>query len=203
MNREQWNERYSGEELVWTSTPNEFLVSEVAGLPAGSAVDLACGEGRNAVWLAERGWKVTGVDFSSVGLAKAQRLAGSRHVDARWVESAVGEWRAPSEGFDLVAVFYLQLPYPQRSVALTAAAASVAPGGTLLVVAHDHDNLTRGFGGSQDDAVLYSVGDVAEEAKLNGLIVERAEQVIRNVVTESGNREPLTHWFGPFGRLRE
>ena len=73
-------------------------MSEVADLPAGSAVDLACGEGRNAVWLAERGWKVTGVDFSSVGLAKAQRLAGSRHVDVRWVESAVGEWRAPSGG---------------------------------------------------------------------------------------------------------
>lgn len=191
MDREQWDERYSGEELVWTSTPNQFLVSEVADLPAGSAVDLACGEGRNAVWLAERGWKVTGVDFSSVGLAKAQRLAESRQVDVRWVESAVDEWRAPSEGFDLVVVFYLQLPHPQRSAALTAAAASVAPGGMLLVVAHDHDNLTRGFGGPQDDAVLYSVGDVAEEAKLNGLIVERAEQIIRHVVTESGNREAI------------
>jgi 2-polyprenyl-3-methyl-5-hydroxy-6-metoxy-1,4-benzoquinol methylase len=191
VDREQWDERYSGEELVWTSTPNQFLVSEVADLPAGSAVDLACGEGRNAVWLAERGWMVTGVDFSSVVLAKAQRLAESRQVDVRWVESAVDEWRAPSEGFDLVAVFYLQLPHPQRSVALTAAAASVAPGGMLLVVAHDHDNLTRGFGGPQEDAVLYSVGDVAEEAKLNGLIVERAEQIIRHVVTESGNRQAI------------
>jgi 2-polyprenyl-3-methyl-5-hydroxy-6-metoxy-1,4-benzoquinol methylase len=80
VDRDQWDERYGGGELVWTSTANEFLVSEVADLPAGRAVDLACGEGRNAVWLAERGWKVTGVDFSPVGLAKAQRLAEARQV---------------------------------------------------------------------------------------------------------------------------
>ena len=191
MDRDQWDERYSGDELVWTSTPNEFLVSEVADLPPGRAVDLACGEGRNAVWLAERGWSVTGVDFSPVGLAKAERMAESRQVDVRWVELAVEDWTAPPNGFDLVAVFYLQLPEPQRSVALSAAAASVALSGTLLVVAHDHDNLTRGFGGPQDSAVLYSVGDVTEVAEANGLIIERAEQVIRLVATESGNREAV------------
>lgn len=191
MDRHQWDERYGGDELLWTSAPNQFLVSEVAGLPAGSAVDLACGEGRNAVWLAEQGWVVTGVDFSSVGLAKAQRLAQSRHVDVRWVESAVREWTAPPDGFDLVAVFYLQLPQPERSAALTVAAASVAPGGTLLVVAHDHDNLTRGFGGPPNDAVLYSVDDVTDVAEANGLIVQRAEQAVRFVETESGVREAI------------
>ena len=191
MDREQWDERYGGDDLVWTSTPNEFFVSEVVDLPAGRAVDLACGEGRNAVWLAERGWKVTGVDFSSVGLSKAQRLAESRQVAVRWVESAVEEWTAPPDGFDLVAVCYLQLPQPQRSVALAVAAASVATGGTLFVVAHDHENLTRGFGGPQDAAVLYSVGDVTGVAETNGLIVERAEQVIRLVATDSGKREAI------------
>ena len=191
MDRHQWDECYGGDELLWTSAPNQFLVSEVAGLSVGSAVDLACGEGRNAVWLAEQGWVVTGVDFSSVGLAKAQRLAQSRQVDVRWVESAVQEWTAPADGFDLVAVFYLQLPQPERSVALTVAAASVAPGGTLLVVAHDHDNLTRGFGGPPDDAVLYSVGDVTDVAEANGLIVQRAEQAVRFVETESGVREAI------------
>jgi SAM-dependent methyltransferase len=191
VDRHQWDERYGGDELLWTSAPNQFLVSEVAGLPAGSAVDLACGEGRNAVWLAEQGWVVTGVDFSSVGLAKAQRLAQSRHVDVRWVESAVREWTAPPDGFDLVAVFYLQLPQPERSAALTVAAASVAPGGTLLVVAHDHDNLTRGFGGPPNDAVLYSVDDVTDVAEANGLIVQRAEQAVRFVETESGVREAI------------
>jgi SAM-dependent methyltransferase len=191
VDRDQWNERYGGDDLVWTSTPNQFLVSEASDLPVGRAVDLACGEGRNAVWLAERGWKVTGVDFSPVGLAKANRLARSRQVDVRWVESPVEAWTPPPDGFDLVAVFYLQLPPPERSVALTVAAAAVAPGGCLLVVAHDHDNLTRGFGGPPDDAVLYSVNDVTDVAEANGLIVERAEQVIRHVVTESGKREAI------------
>jgi SAM-dependent methyltransferase len=191
VDRHQWDERYGGVELLWTSAPNQFLVSEVAGLPAGSAVDLACGEGRNAVWLAEQGWVVTGVDFSSVGLAKAQRLAQSRQVAVRWVESAVQEWTAPADGFDLVAVFYLQLPQPERSAALTVAAASVAPGGTLLVVAHDHDNLTRGFGGPPNDAVLYSVDEVTDVAEANGLIVQRAEQAVRFVETESGVREAI------------
>ncbi len=96
MDREQWDRHYGGDELVWTSAPNRFLVSEVAALPPGRAVDLACGEGRNAIWLAERGWTVTGVDFSPVGLAKAQRLADSRQVHARWVESAIQEWSAPA-----------------------------------------------------------------------------------------------------------
>lgn len=191
MDRDQWDERYGGDELVWTSSPNQFLVAEVAALPAGRAVDLACGEGRNAIWLAEQGWRVTGVDFSPVGLAKAHRLAQSRHVDVRWVESAVTEWTPPTDGFDLVAVFYLQIPQPERAAALTVAAKAVASGGTLLVVAHDHDNLIRGFGGPPDDAVLYSVGDVTDLADATGLVVERAEQVVRVIETEAGVREAI------------
>jgi len=191
VDRDQWNERYGGDDLVWTSTPNQFLVSEVSEFPVGRALDLACGEGRNAVWLAERGWTVTGVDFSPVGLAKANRLAQSRQVDVQWIASPVEAWIPPPDGFDLVAVFYLQLPQPERSVALTVGASALAPGGCLLVVAHDHDNLTRGFGGPLDDAVLYSVKDVTDVAGANGLIVERAEQVIRHVVTESGQRDAI------------
>ena len=82
MDSREWDERYSGDELVWTSTPNQFLVAETVGLPAGQAVDLACGEGRNSIWLAEQGWEVTGVDFSPVGLAKAKRFADLWGVSA-------------------------------------------------------------------------------------------------------------------------
>lgn len=176
---------------MWTSTPNQFLVSEVAGLPVGRAVDLACGEGRNAVWLAEQGWQTTGVDFSPVGLAKGRRLAESRNVDVQWVESAIEEWTPPPEGFDLVAVFYLQLPQPERSAALEVAASAVTPGGTMLVVAHDHDNLTGGYGGPPNDAVLYSVGDVTTVAEAAGMLVQRAEQVVRQVETDAGLREAI------------
>ena len=191
MDRHQWDERYSGDDLVWTSTPNQFLVSEVVGLPPGRAVDLACGEGRNAVWLAEQGWEVTGVDFSSVGLAKAQRFAALWNVEATWVESAVEEWRPPPEGFDLVAVLYLQLPQPERSTALEVAESAVAPGGTFLVVAHDQENLIRGFGGPPNAEVLYSVADVTEAAVGADLTVERAERVVRVVDAETGPRDAI------------
>jgi len=176
---------------VWTSSPNQFLVSEVAGLPPGRAADLACGEGRNAVWLADQGWQVTGVDFSPVGLAKGRRLAELANVEVTWVESAVTEWTPPPEGFDLVAVFYLQLPQPERSAALEVAASALAPGGTLLVVAHDHDNLTRGFGGPPNADVLYSVTDVTDVAVAAGLTVQRADQVVRVVDTDLGPKEAI------------
>ena len=191
MNSQQWDDRYSGDELVWTSTPNQFLLAEVVGLPAGRAVDLACGEGRNSIWLSEQGWEVTGVDFSSVGLAKAKRFADLWGVEVTWVESAVENWTPPPGGFDLVAMLYLQLPQPARSEALVAAASAVAPGGTLLVVAHDVDNLARGYGGPPNPNVLYRVSDVTEAAVDAGLTVERAEQAVRVVDTDDGPRDAV------------
>ena len=191
MDSRQWDERYSGDELVWTSTPNQFLVAEVAGLPAGRAVDLACGEGRNSIWLAERGWEVTAVDFSPVGLAKAKRFADLWGVQVTWVESAVQEWTPPPEGFDLVAMLYLQLSEPARSAALAVAASAVAPGGTLLVIAHDVDNLVRGYGGPPNPDVLYQVSEVTEGAVHAGLTIGRAEQAIRVVDTDVGPREAI------------
>ena len=191
MDSRQWDQRYSGDELVWTSTPNQFLVAEAVGLQAGRAVDLACGEGRNSIWRAEQGWEVTGVDFSPVGLAKAERFADLWGVEVTWVESAVEEWTPPPEGFGLVAMCYLQLPQPSRSVALAVAASAVAPGGTLLVIAHDVDNLTRGFGGPPDPDVLYRVREVTEVAVDAGLMVERAEQAVRVVDTDDGPREAI------------
>src|ERR1039457_3158460 len=103
ISSQQWDERYSGDELVWTSTPNQFLVAEVVGLRPERAVDLACGEGRNSIWLAEQGWDVTGVDFSPVGLAKAKRFAELWGMKVTWIEAAIEDWTPPQAGFDLVA----------------------------------------------------------------------------------------------------
>jgi SAM-dependent methyltransferase len=191
LDSRQWDERYRGDELVWSSTPNQFLVTEVDGLPPGQAVDLACGEGRNSIWLAEQGWRVTGVDFSSAGLAKAERFAALRGVDVTWVESPVEHWTSPPGGFDLVVMLYLQLPQPARSAALTTAASAVAPGGTLLVVAHDIDNLNRGYGGPPSADVLYRVDDVTDAAIGQGLTVLRADQAIRVVDTDEGPRDAI------------
>ena len=184
MNREHWDERYGTEELIWKAEPNRFLVEELDALPPGRALDLACGEGRNAVWLASKGWRVTGADFSRAGLAKAQRLATDRGVEVTWVEADVVEWRPPTASFDLVVVMYLHLPAEQRRRALAHAAAALAPGGVLLVVGHDTSNLLKGTGGPQDPAVLFTPEEIVED--LSGLQIERAEQVKRTVVSDAG-----------------
>ena len=184
MNREHWDERYATEELIWKAEPNRFLVEELDALAPGTALDVACGEGRNAVWLASKGWRVTGVDFSRAGLAKAQRLATDRGVEVTWVEADVVEWQPPTASFDLVVVMYLHLPAEQRHRALAHAAAALAPGGVLLVVGHDTSNLLKGTGGPQDPAVLFGPEEIVED--LSGLQIERAEQVKRTVVTDAG-----------------
>ena len=182
--REDWNERYAQKELVWTAEPNRRFAAEVDGLEPGRALDLACGEGRNAVWLAERGWRVTGVDFSDVALEKAARLAASRGVEVNWVVADVLDLEPEPGAFDLVAVLYLQLPREALLQAMRTAAVAVAPGGTLLVLGHDTTNLADGHGGPRDASVLYTAEDVVPA--LGDLVVERAEAVERSVPLEDG-----------------
>jgi SAM-dependent methyltransferase len=181
-----WDERYTGDELVWSVEPNRFLVREVEALPPGRALDLACGEGRNAVWLAERGWDVTGVDFSKVGLDKARRVADARGVSVKWERADVTEYAPAPERFDLVIVMYLHLPEGPRRVAFRRAAAAVAAGGTLHVVGHDITNPDDGWGGPSDAAVLYGPQDVV--ADLEGLETVKAERVRRPVQTDDGEK---------------
>ena len=182
--REDWNDRYAQKELVWTAEPNRRFAAEVEGLEPGRALDLACGEGRNAVWLAERGWQVTGVDFSDVALAKAAELAASRGVEVDWLVADVLDYRPEARAFDLVAVLYLQLPRDELLHALESAAGAVAPGGTLLVLGHDTTNLAHGHGGPKDASVLYTAADVVPA--LRDLVVQRAEAVERTVPLADG-----------------
>ncbi len=175
--------------MLFGVEPNRFLVAEVEDLPPGRALDVACGAGRNAVWLASRGWTVTGVDFSDVALENARALAVSRRVDVEWVRADVREWQPPAGAFDLVAVLYLQLPAAERDAILRGAAAGLAAGGTLLIVGHDLQNLNGGHGGPKDPAVLFTPDDVV--AALDGLEIERAERVLRPVDTEDGEAQAI------------
>ena len=188
MDSVAWDQRYRQRELVWTSEPNRFLVSETQSLTPARAIDLACGEGRNAVWLAERGWRVTGVDFSSVATEKARQLEAARRVHVDWVVADLLDYRPETSGFDLVIVFYLQVPAGERTAIVRAAARAVAAGGTFLLVGHDSSNIERGYGGPQDPAVLYTAEDVTEDLDGSGLRIERAEAVQRPVETTNGTR---------------
>jgi SAM-dependent methyltransferase len=192
MDQRAWDERYAGAELVWTAEANRFLVAEATDLAPGRAVDLAAGECRNAVWLAEQGWDVDAVDFSAVGLEKGTRLAEHRGVADR-VHPIVADlttWTAP-DAYDLVLVAYLHLSAPTRDAVFTAAAAAVAPGGTLLVIGHDLANLDGGYGGPQDPAVLTTAPALV--AALGDLTVVRAEPVERPVATPDGERIAIDH----------
>jgi SAM-dependent methyltransferase len=158
-------------------------------MPPGRALDLACGAGRNAIWLAEQGWKVTGVDFSEVALQHARRLARSRGVDVEWVLADVLDWEPPADSFDLVVVLYLQLPREERRAVLARAGSAIAPGGTLLFVAHDLLNLTEGWGGPKSASVLCTPEEVG--AELEGLVIDRAERVTRTVEDEDGEHRAI------------
>jgi SAM-dependent methyltransferase len=178
MRRDAWNTRYAGEELVWSLEPNRFVAEEAADLVAGRALDVACGEGRNAIWLARQGWDVVAVDFSSVGLDKARRLAGAAGVSVDWREADVTGWDPPGE-FDLVVVSYLQLSQPELEAVFSRIVPSVASGGTIIVVGHDRRNLDEGVGGPPDPAVLLDAAQIV--ALLDDLEIERAEVVERPV----------------------
>ncbi len=192
MDSRAWDERYAASELVWSRGPNQFIEAECADLPPGRAVDLACGEGRNAIWLAARGWEVTAVDFSQVALDKGRTLASQVDVeiDVDWVCGDATEWTG--DGFDLAVVAYFQVPAAERRTAARNVVTSLRPGGTLVWVAHDSTNLTEGTGGPQDPAVLMTAEDVV--ADLEGIAVEviRAERVAR-VVPGSGTSGTHQH----------
>ncbi|MBS2936772.1 class I SAM-dependent methyltransferase [Nocardioides sp. J2M5] len=190
MDAHDWDARYAASELVWSRGPNQFVAAELADLEPGVAVDLGGGEGRNAIWLAQRGWAATTVDFSQVALDKGRRLA--EDLDPRpaleWACADATTWR-PEAPVDLVVVAYLQLTADQRRLAVRNAVQMLRPGGTFLLVAHDTTNLTEGTGGPQDPAVLMSAEDVL--ADLDGIDVEvvRAERVAREVTAPSGHHE--------------
>ena len=184
MNKDDWDKRYAGSDLLWSIEPNQFLVEETAALRPCRALDLAAGEGRNAVWLAEQGWSVDAVDFSAVALAKARRLAAAREVELNWIEADVERYSCAKSEYGLAIVFYLHLPWERMRHVLREAAAAVAPDGTLLLVGHDRINLDRGHGGPKDPGVLYTPDDVAGE--LPGLMIEDATRRDRPVETETG-----------------
>jgi len=189
MDSAEWDRRYAAADLVWSAEPNRWIEAEAAGLPPGRALDLGAGEARNSIWLARRGWLVTAVDFSGVALAKGRRLAASADSAAAariaWAEADLTSYRPTPGGADLVLIAYLQVSAADRGPIVARAVEALAPGGTLLVVAHDSTNLTEGVGGPQEATVLYTpddvVADIGAADDSAPLRIEKAERVLREV----------------------
>lgn len=187
MDRDDWNRRYAGLELVWGAEPNQFVAAEFGDTPPrGRALDLACGEGRNAIWLAARGWQVTAVDYSDVAIARARRLAAEHRVDVEWLEADVTAYVPPAGAFQLVLISYLQTPAADRRTVLAGASRALVPGGTLFMIGHARRNLTEGTGGPRDPRVLWEAAEIAAELTAAGLSIARVEDVRRRVETPDG-----------------
>ena len=137
-----WDTRYrSHASAIWSGDPNRVLVAETADLPPGRALDVGCGEGADALWLAERGWQVEGVDISTVALVRAAVEAARRDLQVRWLHADLLTDPPSDDAYDLVTSHFMHLPTAEREWLYAALAAAVAPGGTLLLVGHHPSDL--------------------------------------------------------------
>jgi len=179
VKREDWNRRYAAVDSLWSAKPNRFLVAEVEGLEPGRALDLACGEGQNAVWLASLGWDVTAVDYADVAVAKGIERAARAGVAVDFQVGDLLDYVPEARSFDLVLILYLHISSDGLRLVLERATGALAPGGTLVLVGHDLLNLTEGVGGPSDRDLLFTPDEVV--ARLPGLEIERAERLLRDV----------------------
>jgi SAM-dependent methyltransferase len=182
---ERWDQRYASSEQIWSGQPNVALVAEVAGLAPGRALDVGCGEGADAVWLAGRGWHVTALDVSRVALERARRHARDANVEVRWVQGGLVEADLPADSFDLVSAQYAALPRTPGNHAERVLLAAVAPGGVLLVVHHADVDREQAKAHGFDPTDYVSPADVAALLDADWQ-VDVDEKRPRNVTTGGG-----------------
>ncbi len=159
--RAQWNERHAAGDFEGHGA-NPGLERAVRDLKPGRALELACGSGTNAVWLATKGWRVTAVDWSPVALGNGRAKAKAAGVAIDWLERDLFEWTPPARSFDLVAIVYLHLPGEERAPVYRAAVEAVAAGGHLVIVGHDRLNATEGVGGPPAER-LFTAEEIGRE----------------------------------------
>ena len=188
--REFWEERYRSADRIWSGRPNPQLVAEVAGLPPGRALDVACGEGGDALWLAGRGWQVTGLDLAQAALDRVGAACAQAGPEVaarvRTVRGDIGTWDPGVAQYDLVTSHFLHLPPADRAAAFGRMAAAVAPGGTLLVVAHHGSDLATTIGRPDQPELFFEPDDVLAALEPGAWRVQAAEARPREAVDPEG-----------------
>ena len=164
---EFWDERYGSHERVWSGKPNTALVAEAGLLTPGTALDVGCGEGADAMWLAARGWRVTGMDVSGVALERAATHTPPELASLiTWSRVDLTTWE-PSARYDLVsAQFVLHFPealHPERDRLFAKLASAVAPGGSLIVVGHSVLDLGTTIPRPPDASLFFTADDLAAQ----------------------------------------
>jgi SAM-dependent methyltransferase len=150
-----WDDRYRATDRLWSAEPNVFVADRLADLKPGVGLDLASGEGRNAIWLAERGWDMTAVDFSPVAVERGR----AHSDDVEFIVADVLTWK-PKQSYDLVVVAYLQLVTTDFEPLIRRSATWLTSGGELFLVGHDRTNIDHGVGGPQYPEVLWDVDEI-------------------------------------------
>ena len=173
--QDHWDERYAEEAYIFGEGANLFLERQAPLLTPGMrALAVADGEGRNSVWLAEQGLKVTATDISPVALAKARRLAERRGVEVDFRQANMVTWDYPEAEFDLVAAIFIQVVGPEdRAAAFEGMKRALKPGGVLLLEGYTVDQLKHGTGGPSAVENLYTEALLRES--FDGLIIERLD----------------------------
>lgn len=171
MDEAFWDERYGSIDKLWSGNPNPQLVHEVSDLSPGTALDAGCGEGADAIWLAERSWRVTAVDFSRVALQRgaARALQVGVEVAERitWTHADLTAWIPTPQSFDLVSAHFMHFPREQREPLYRRLAASVAPAGTLLIVAHHPSDLQTTIQRPRLPEMFFTGDDLVAELELD------------------------------------
>ncbi|MDG4824503.1 class I SAM-dependent methyltransferase [Asanoa sp. WMMD1127] len=161
MHTDHWDQMYQSREQVFSGEPNGVLVTEATDLPPGRALDVGCGEGGDAIWLAGRGWQVTAVDVSPTALARAAAAGAAVADRVTWQRADLLSAPPPAAAFDLVSAQYFHPPRAAGDDAVRGLLAAVAPGGTLLVAGHDPGDLTEHDHHGFDPAGYYQPADIA------------------------------------------
>ncbi|MFJ4210543.1 SAM-dependent methyltransferase [Paenarthrobacter sp. NPDC089675] len=185
---DMWDGMYRERSKIWSGNPNPQLVAEAGNLPLGTALDLGCGEGGDAIWLARKGWRVTAVDVSSVALERGAAHAAENGQEERitWQQQDLAEW-TPEPVFDLVSAQFLHSPLLPWQDSTAKAAAAVAPGGTLLIVGH-HPHGLAPWSHHHESDMFYTPEELAEalDLKTGPWTVEVLEARERTIESPEG-----------------
>ena len=180
MSGMSWDERYSETDFAYGTEPNSFLVEVLSEIPRGRVLCLCEGEGRNAVYLAEQGYTVTAVDASSVGMAKAQRLAVERGVSIETIVSDLGDFVIPTNTFDAIVSIFCHVPRSLREQIHQQVIHGLKINGVLVLEAYVPRQLEYATGGPPTAELMMDLQSLKVE--LEGLELLHAEEKVRDVV---------------------
>ncbi len=197
-----WDARFAAPEYIFGTEPNQFLVREASRLAPGAKVlDVACGEGRNAVWLAGLGCQVTGFDVSPLALDKARRLAATKQVQVEWLQADVRTWEWAPAAFDAVACIFIQFASPAERARLFAGfRETLRPGGLVLLQGYTPKQLEYRTGGPGELSHLYTEGmlreafdgwDILQLREYEADLAEGTKHVGRSALIELVARRPV------------